>query len=59
MLEGVLEKGQELRIHSLNDNKGILTADCIEEYEFKRGAEAVIRLSDKPLRVVSNIFTLK
>ncbi len=49
---GILEKGEELIVRSLNDDSGILTADSVEDYPFNRGAKAVIKISDKPLRVV-------
>lgn len=53
MLEGVLKKGDELVVQSLNDNGGILESDSVDAFEFNREARAVIRISDKPLRVVN------
>ncbi len=53
MLEGVLKKGDELVVQSLNDNCGILESDSVDAFEFNREARAAIRISDKPLRVVN------
>lgn len=52
MLEGVLQERETLTVCSLNDDKGILSIDSLEEYPFDMGARAVIRISDKPLRIV-------
>lgn len=53
MLSGTIKKDDELIVHSLNDDKGILIADSMNaEHNFNEGAKAVIRISDKPLRVV-------
>ncbi len=53
MVKGTLEIGQELVVHSLNDSRGVLTNDSIEEQEFNRGTKAVIRIADTPLGVVN------
>lgn len=50
--EGELLPGQELVIHSLNDNQGYLSSDSWHKYDFSRGKTAVIRISDKPLKVI-------
>jgi len=52
MLEGILKSGEELTVASLNDD-GIISPDCIEEYQFNRGAIASIKISDKPLKVIN------
>lgn len=52
MLEGKLEEGMELTVYSLNDSKGIVTSDSIEDYDFNIGAKAVIKLSKKPLNIL-------
>ncbi len=52
VLAGELLPGEELVLYSLNDAKGYATADSWEEYDFSRGKKAVIKISDKPLRVV-------
>lgn len=49
---GVLEEGDELIIHSLNDKKGILSPDSFHEHPFPRGATARISIHPQPLRVV-------
>lgn len=52
MSEGTLEKGEELIVHSLNDDNGILSVDSLEDHNFNRGATTVIRISDKSLNVI-------
>lgn len=52
MLHGVLKPEQELELHSLNDTNGKLILDSHKEYDFNMGAKVIIRISDKPLRVV-------
>jgi len=44
--------GEELILHSLNDGDGYATADSWEEFDFSRGRKAVIRISDKPLKII-------
>jgi len=54
MIEGSLEKEQEIKLYSLADDKGIITIDCNEDYDFSMGKTALIKVSDKPLRVLKN-----
>ncbi len=48
---GIVDEGEELVIHSLNDNEGIISADSWEENNFSRGSKAVISLGT-PLKVL-------
>lgn len=43
--------GEEVVLHSLNDNEGLLSVDSWEEYEFCRGSEAKISIGE-PLNVI-------
>jgi NAD kinase len=52
MLEGKILPGEELFVKSLNNDRGIVGIDSVEEYNFMRGTEAVIRISDESLNVV-------
>lgn len=52
LLEGTLEEGEELVIHSLNRGIGRFGVDASSKYDFKRGETAAVRLSNTPLRVV-------
>lgn len=52
VLAGDLFEGEELVIHSLNDGQGFATSDCWEEFDFSRGKKAIIRISDKALKVL-------
>lgn len=53
MLEGVIEAGEELIVHSLNKRQGIVAVDSLENYEFNRPRTAVIKISETPLRVLA------
>ncbi|MBI5697083.1 MAG: NAD(+)/NADH kinase, partial [Thaumarchaeota archaeon] len=55
MLEGVLEEGEEIVVYSLNKHAGRFSVDSCDRYDFGRGAKAVIRISDKPLKVVARL----
>ena len=55
MLEGIIEEGRELIVVSFNKHNGILSADSIDDYGFKRGSVATIRIADKPLKVISGV----
>jgi len=48
---GILSEGEELIVHSLNDNEGIISADSFDTYAFNRGSSAKIRIGN-PLRVM-------
>ncbi|MBI4028069.1 MAG: NAD(+)/NADH kinase [Verrucomicrobia bacterium] len=48
---GTVRTGEELKIVSLNDSRGILSIDALEEHPFHEGSVARIRLG-KPLRVL-------
>lgn len=50
-----LREGDELELFSLCDSKGELTPDCLESYDFTRPKHAVIRVADKPLKVVRGV----
>jgi len=52
MAEGIIEEGEELIIKSLSKGKAVISPDCLERHNFERGKVAVVRISDKPLRVV-------
>ncbi|RIL12220.1 MAG: hypothetical protein DCC75_00845 [Proteobacteria bacterium] len=54
LLEGSFDAGEELVIHSLNDSRGIVTADSNSRYTFGRGSVARIRISEDALKVVSS-----
>lgn len=55
MLEGALEEGEELVVYSLNKHAGRFSVDSCDRYDFGRGTKAVIRISDKPLRVIARM----
>lgn len=55
MLEGVLEPEQELIVHSFNKHNGIISPDSIGEFSFPRGSTAIIKISDKPLKVIGRM----
>jgi NAD kinase len=48
----LLKPGEELVIGSLNDSEGIVGCDALERIPFPFGAEARIRVSDRPLKVL-------
>lgn len=50
ILEGELTKGEELTIQSLKDDS-VASIDCLADYEFDRGAKAVIKIG-KSLKVI-------
>lgn len=50
---GEIMEGEEIVIHSLNDGHGYASSDSWEEYDFMRGNTAVVKIDEKPLRVVS------
>lgn len=49
---GELRQGQQLIVHSLNDAEGVISADSWVRGAFRRGQKAVIRLGERPLRVI-------
>lgn len=51
--QGYIKPGEIIEVYSLNDEKGILTPDCHEDFPFEMGARAEIFISDKPLRVIT------
>ncbi len=51
MLTGTLNQEEEIIITSLNNTKGIVSLDSIEEYEFNRGTKITIKIG-KPLRII-------
>ncbi|MFH0936911.1 MAG: hypothetical protein V1808_01300 [Candidatus Daviesbacteria bacterium] len=53
MLEGGFGPGQKLIISSLNDSSGEISIDSLVRCKFNRGSQAIIEISDKPLRVIS------
>jgi NAD kinase len=50
---GELRPGEELHVHSLNDDRGLIGSDSIEVYPANRGTHILIRLAPHPLRVVA------
>jgi NAD kinase len=48
---GILKENEELIIHSLNDDQGIVSCDSWLEESFKRGSTAKIQIG-KPLKVI-------
>jgi hypothetical protein len=49
--EGIIEPGEELVVHSLNDDGGLISADSWKERDFRRGATARIKLGN-PVKVL-------
>lgn len=52
---GELRRGEELIVHSLNDDRGVVSSDSIEVYPANRGTHVRIRLAPQPLRVISSV----
>ena len=53
LLSGSLEPKEEIIITSSNNHEGELSVDSLSNHAFNRGSEARIRISDKPLKVLS------
>jgi len=51
LLHGILNKNETINVASLNDSGGIVSLDCLEEYEFNRGAKVKIKIG-VPLKVI-------
>jgi hypothetical protein len=52
MTDGTVEPGEDLIVHSLNDSRGLVSSDSLEDYEFDMGARVVINVSNNRLRVI-------
>jgi hypothetical protein len=50
---GEIRPGEELCVHSLNDDRGIISSDSIEVYSANRGTHLCVRLAPQPLRVIA------
>lgn len=52
LISGIINYDTEIKIHSLNDNKGKVIIDSLDEFAFPRGYIATLKLSEFPLNIL-------